>query len=167
MVSDYSSVPGASDYDSLLKKHGFERLSSEGCGLSMRTLYDIDPQAIDILERFLSVNFGQAENSWNHDRLGQGWKSFMMPHSMRKDLCIFILAYWYHYSYIGVANVTERSHLGFTANYIEGFGDVNIANQWAWAAHRIYGKDSYHIVYANGDSLNGTRNRHYWSGRVE
>jgi hypothetical protein len=172
MVSDYAVLPTKDDdhptrsYDGLLLEHGFERLSSEGCGLSMRILYDLSTEAVKILEKFLSVDLGQAENSWGH-KDGQGWKSFMMPRSIMRDLCVFILAYEYHYRYIAVAHVTNKDRLGFTADYIEAFDDKDIADQWSKAATLIYGQGNFHIIRAEGDSLNGTRNRHFWFGRVE
>jgi len=48
-----------------LKQVGFECLTGEACGLSMRLLYDVTQQGKESLERFLDVAKIELKPAWN------------------------------------------------------------------------------------------------------
>ena len=141
-----------------LREYGFIPLSAEGCGLGMRRLYDLTPQAVRIVEAFLSIKIEQG-NNWNSSD-GQV-ASIMLPGSIMDQLSAFCLLYVEKYDIAVVVNFRSDSH---SAHFVEGF----FRERWKEELER------YNLIFPNGwilyqgtgDADGGTRNQHFFSGRV-
>ena len=149
-----------------LKEYGFDLLTGEACGISMRLLIDVSPEAVKILEEFLSVQFTEENNSWNHG--GQdGWKSIMLSRNMIDDLLVFVLCREFPY----VIKV-QHKEAAFTAFHVRGFPDKESFEEFKERANRLYttqdehGDTVYHYRVYYSTETYGTRNRHEFSGRV-
>ena len=89
-----------------LKQFGFDYLTSESCGYSMRGLYDINENAQDLLSAFLGHVTCNA-NGWN----SRDKKSVMLSHATVKDLLIFCSLQ--SFEYILLCNAEDSKREGF------------------------------------------------------
>lgn len=141
-----------------LERFGFDVLTGEACGMSMRLLVDISPLAREILESLLSVNFTDDNNSWNH-RHEEGWKSIMLARGLFPELaayCLFFEGYKY------VVHVNWRTEAG-SSYYVEGFKREEGLEDFRAMANKVCG-NSWRVWHNSGTA--GLRNRHYMTGRV-
>ena len=150
-----------------LEEYGFDLLTGEACGIGMRLLVDVSPEAVKILEEFLSVRFTDENNSWNHS--GQdGWKSIMLSRNTIDDLLVFVLCREFPY----VIKV-QHKEAAFTSSFMRGFPDKESFEEFKIRANRLYTTQdehgetvyNYRVYYNSGTA--GTRNRHVFSGRVD
>ncbi|MHA2312778.1 MAG: hypothetical protein ACXADF_14900 [Candidatus Thorarchaeota archaeon] len=144
--------------ESDLRNFGFIPLTGEACGMSMRRLYDLKPQAVRILEAFLSIKV-ETGNNWNSSE-GQV-ASIMMPYAMVEPLSIFCLFYVMEYDMVVVVNHRCESH---TAHFIKGYH----RDQWKedLEDYRMLYARNFRVYNRAGNADGGTRHQHYMSGRV-
>lgn len=142
-----------------LEKYGIECLTGESCGLGLRLLCDVSPEGIALLEEFLSIKLTDENNSWNHQG-HEGWKSILLPRGIFEDLAVFCLVKEEGFKHVVVVN-WDTKHA--TAFYIEGYHSDALLEEFRAAANKIY-DGQWKSFYNMGTA--GTRNRHYFSGRV-
>lgn len=135
--------------NSELDEMGIEVLTGEACGLSMRLLCDISPDAKHIIEDCLSVTLNTR--AWNH---GDDWRSMMLPRGTIQDL----FTYWLCTQYQIVCKCS-RERGGIVWYCMD-------ADTWESEQAKPFYREC-RIFHASGTARGGMRNRHEMSGRVE
>mgnify|MGYP003407426869 CR=1 FL=1 len=70
-----------------MQPFGFNCLTGEACGLSLRMLVDITAPARDILKEWMGVSSLEVPDNWNSGSIG----SVMMDHNIPVSLAVFCL----------------------------------------------------------------------------
>ena len=147
-----------------LERFGIEPLTGEACALGMRTLCDISPVGVELMESFFGIRFAHGNNSWNHSGK-DGWKSIMLPRDLFPSVAKFALIYIEN-CYAAVF-VDYRSPNGvWRSYYVQGFETKEEWDEWRLRCDKIY-DGNWHAVFGTGNGKNGTRYQHYMSGRTE
>ena len=150
--ADFDAITVIDNYWSYLREYGFDRLTSEACGLSMRMLVDITMQAEDILTEFFGCKSIEGQAAWNGN-----YKSVMIPHALVETLAV----------YIAVKNnpdkviLTGHGHIAICDNH----ETANAYIAWYDMIHD-YPADSFRVYQASKQPGNGLRHTHAFSGRI-
>lgn len=70
-----------------MRKYGFDLLTGEACALVYRGLFDLTPEALEIVERTIGAVEIQAPSAWN----SKGTYSLLMPYILLEPLAVFAL----------------------------------------------------------------------------
>jgi hypothetical protein len=146
-----------------MEKYGFIPLSGESCGIGMRRIVDLKPEAVQLINEFLSTEI-KTGNNWNSSD-GQV-ASILMSGALYRNLAVYALLRDGH-KYVVDVNYADGS---IRSDYIAGFRDEASFREWANRASRFYldtGRGGYRVYHASGDRVGGMRNLHFWTGRIE
>jgi hypothetical protein len=130
-----------------LRNYGLIYLTGEIDPYCLRMLYDVTDQGKELLEQFFGVKNLDMQPNWNQSH-GQKW-SIALPHSLRKDLMLFIL---FHIEGCDAVIEQGNGYIGYTGEKFLLIQSEDFRNQLRW----------------NPNSKKGTNfNRHQMSGRTQ
>ena len=139
-----------------LKHFGFDRLTSESCGYSMRILFDINQQARDILSSFFGGNVEFNNSGWN-GREDHHW-SVMLPSSLIIDIYIFAMLESGEYE-ICLKSDNESCEIAGIYPWLRFYYTLDDCNKE---------RDKLRELGFNWRVYHGkNRNQHMFSGRIE
>lgn len=145
----------------LLEEKGFDMLTGESCGIGMRWLYDVSPNAQSILFDFFGGQVKFDNPAWNRAP-ETGWRSVMLPPELMRSIAIYTLLRDYEY----VIDVQYRGEIGYL-NYLHAINGTSDEVAAERERRQQYFPDSVKRIYHRfGTAGKGMRNRHEWTGRV-
>ncbi len=141
-----------------LERYGINLLTGEACRIGRRILTDLSARGVGIVSDLLGIDHKQFHENWNSRVNGQpAVASFMLPHSMIRDLMAWCLIK------DGCTAIIETDE-----DYIYGREDSDDPEQWEELVNhcRKYRKHIRTITLKDGPA-SGTRMVHAVSGRAE
>ena len=148
---------------STLRDYGVKRVTGEACGVGLRILYDLTPEAAKTMEEMLGGVKIQAPG-WSGEEF-----SIMLSGMWTDEVLLYFLLTEYEVvvvkSYKGdgshsdnyLGRVIQDSILCY--NTLDDWNaDKEILNRKIW---------NYQVYWRTGTAPGGMRNRHEWSGRIE
>ena len=150
-----------SNRDSVLRDYGVKRVTGEACGVGLRMLYDLTPEAAKIMEEMLGGVKIQAAG-WSGEEF-----SIMLPGMWTDEVLLYFLLTEYEVVVVkSYKSKQDGSCLGQVVqdnilcyNTLDGWNaDKETLNRRVW---------DYRAYWRTGTASDGMRNRHEWTGRVE